>query len=156
MPPCRRVVGATVAVGVAAVGHAALTWPPRAALALFLGGGTVAAVGEFTAVRFGWLRHHVGPQVAGVPPYTLLGWTGVVYVALRGVLVVTEGWTAAVAAGLLAAGLNAIVDPVGVAAGCWSYTDDLPGPRYWGVPWWNAAGWVVVGGGVAGVAVVIH
>ena len=63
--------------------HAALTWPPRAAVALFAGGAAVAFVAEAVVIRLGWLEHHVGPRVLGVPLYALFRWTGLIYVAFR-------------------------------------------------------------------------
>ena len=132
--------------------HAALTWPPRAAVALFAGGAAVAFVAEAVAIRLRWLEHHVGPRVLGVPPYALFGWTGVVYVAFRVALLVANGRTAVVAGAALAAGYDALNDHRGVEAGLWTYTDDLPGPRHRGVPWWNVVGWLVVGGATAALS----
>ena len=132
--------------------HAALTWPLRAVVALFAGGATVAFVAEAIVIRLGWLEHHVGPRVLGVPPYALFGWTGLVYVAFRAVLLVADGRTAVVAGAALAAGYDALNDHRGVEAGLWTYTDDLPGPRHRGVPWWNVVGWLVVGGTTAALS----
>ena len=132
--------------------HAALTWPPRAAVALFAGGAAVAFVAEAVVIRLGWLEHHVGPRFLSVPPYALFGWTGLVYVAFRVALLVADGWTAVVAGAALAAGYDALNDHRGVEAGLWTYTDDLPGPRHRGVPWWNVVGWLVVGGATASLA----
>jgi hypothetical protein len=152
MPDGRIYVASTVAVGLVAMAHAALTWPLRAVVALFAGGATVAFVAEAIVIRLGWLEHHVGPRVLGVPPYALFGWTGVVYVAFRVALLVADGRTAVVAGAALAAGYDALNDHRGVEAGLWTYTDDLPGPRHRGVPWWNVVGWLVVGGATASLA----
>ena len=152
MPDGRVYVASTVAVGLVAMAHAALTWPLRAVVALFAGGATVAFVAEAVVIRLGWLEHHVGPRVLGVPPYALFGWTGVVYVAFRVALLVANGRTAVVAGAALAAGYDALNDHRGVEAGLWTYTDDLPGPRRRGVPWWNVAGWLVVGGAMAALS----
>jgi hypothetical protein len=152
MPDGRIYVASTVAVGLVAMAHAALTWPPRAAVALFAGGAAVAFVAEAVVIRLGWLEHHVGPRVLGVPPYALFGWTGLVYVAFRVALLVADGRTAVVAGAALAAGYDALNDHRGVEAGLWTYTDDLPGPRHRGVPWWNVVGWLVVGGATASLA----
>jgi len=73
MPDGRIYVASTVAIGLVAVAHAALTWPLRAVMALFVGGATVAFVAEAVVIRPGWLEHHVGPRVLGVPPYALFG-----------------------------------------------------------------------------------
>ncbi|MFB6121701.1 MAG: carotenoid biosynthesis protein [Halobacteriaceae archaeon] len=148
-----RVVGTTLVFGLAALAHAALTWPLAATLALFGGGAAVAFVAELGAVQRGWLVHHVGPKVAGVPLYALLGWTSTVYGALRVALLVTDGWAAVAGASALATTADALTDHRGVAAGWWTYTDALPGPDVLGVPWWNAVGWAVVSGLTAGLAV---
>ena len=149
MPDGRIYVASTVAIGLVAVAHAALTWPLRAVVALFAGGATVAFVAEAVVIRLGWLEHHVGPRVLGVPPYALFGWTGLIYVAFRVALLMADGRTAVVAGAALAAGYDALNDHRGVEAGLWTYTDDLPGPRHRGVPWWNVAGWLAVGGATA-------
>jgi hypothetical protein len=152
VPDSRAFVASTVGLGLVAMAHAALTWPPRAAVALFAGGAAVAFVAEAVVIRLGWLEHHVGPRVLGVPPYALFGWTGVVYVAFRVALLVADGRTAVVAGAALAAGYDALNDHRGVEAGLWTYTDDLPGPRHRGVPWWNVVGWLVVGGATAALS----
>ena len=137
----RTLVVTTVALGTLALAHAALTWPPVATLAFFGGGALVAFVAEAVVIELDWLEHHVGRTVGGVPLYVLFGWTGTVYVAFRVALLVTDGWTAVAVAGVLATGYDVLTDHRGVAAGYWTYTDDLSGPRYRGVPWWNFAGW---------------
>ena len=141
----RRIfAGTVVAIGIVAVAHAAVTWPLSATIAFFGGGAIVAFVAEAVAIDRGWLEHHVGPKLVGVPLYVLFGWTGTVYVAFRVSLLVTDGWIAVVAAGVLATGYDVLVDHRGVEDGHWTYTDDLPGPRPRGVPWWNFAGWLVI------------
>jgi uncharacterized membrane protein len=57
---------------------------------------------------------------------------------------VTDGWTAVAATGVLATTYDVITDHRGVADGHWTYIDELPGPRYHGVPWWNFAGWFAI------------
>ena len=56
MPDSRVYIASTVAVGLVAMAHAALTWPPRATVALFAGGATVAFVAEAVAIRPGLAR----------------------------------------------------------------------------------------------------
>jgi len=143
---------ATVSIGSLALGHAVLTWPTSAVLALFGGGAVVAFVAEAAVVHLGWLEHHIGPKLAGVPLYVLFGWTGVVYVAVRTVLLVTSGWPAVIAATGLATTYDLLTDHRGVEEGYWTYTDDLPGPRYRAVPWWNFAGWLLISTTTAGLA----
>ncbi len=149
----REVVAGSAALGLGGLAHAALTWPAGATVAFFLGGALVAFVAEAVVIDRGWLEHHVGPHVAGVPLYVLPGWTGVVYVAFRGALLVTDGAAAVVLAAALATGYDVLTDHRGVAEGYWTYTDDLPGPRWRGVPWWNFAGWVAVSSVTAALAV---
>lgn len=134
----------TVALGLVALLHAALTWPPAATLAFFGGGALVALVAEAVVIKLDWLEHRIGPKVSDVPVYVLFGWTGVVYVAFRLSLLVTDGWAAVVVAAVLATTYDALTDHRGVSDGHWTYTDDLPGPRPRGVPWWNFAGWLLV------------
>jgi uncharacterized membrane protein len=45
---------------------------------------------------------------------------------------------------VLATAYDLFTDHRGVDEGHWTYTGDLPGPRYRGVPWWNFAGWLVI------------
>lgn len=152
----RAFAASTVALGVVAVGHAVVTWPARMTVAFFAGGALVAFIAEAVVIRLGMLDHHVGPKALGVPLYVLFGWTGVVYAAFRLALLVTDGWPAVALAALLATGYDALTDPRGVAEGFWSYTDDLPGPRPAGVPWWNTVGWFVISALTAGFAVAVR
>jgi uncharacterized membrane protein len=144
VPDQRQFALSGVAVGLVALGHALLTWPVAATVAHFGGGALVAFAAEAAVIRLGWLKHHIGPKIAGVPVYILFGWVGTVYVAVRIALLVTGGWTAVVTAGVLATTYDLLTDHRGVADGHWSYTDDLPGPRARGVPWWNFAGWLLI------------
>jgi hypothetical protein len=137
------IVGTTLLGGIA-LGHAALTWPVAATVALFGGGALVAFVAEAVVIHRGWLEHHVGPKLFGVALYVLPGWTGTIYVAFRLAQTVAEGRFAVILAALVATVADALLDPFGVAAGYWTYTGGPSGPSYLGVPWWNAAGWFVV------------
>lgn len=140
----RAFAATAVALGIVALAHAALTWPPYATLAFFGGGALVAFVAEAAVIDLDWLEHHVGPKVVGVPLYIPFGWTGTIYVAFRAALLATDGWTAVVVAGVLATAYDALTDHRGVADGHWTYVDGLPGPRYRGVPWWNFVGWFAI------------
>lgn len=144
MASSRSFVGSVVAVGLVALAHAAFTWPAYAVVAFFGGGALVAFVAEAVVINLDWLEHHVGPKAVGVPLYVLFGWTGVIYVMFRIALLVTSGWAAVAIAGALATGYDVLTDHRGVADGHWTYTDDVPGPRDRGVPWWNYAGWFVI------------
>jgi uncharacterized membrane protein len=152
MPNTRTFVGSVLALWGVALATAVLTWPLEAAVALFVGGAAIAFAAELAVVQLGWLEHHVGPKLLGVPLYVLAGWTGTVYVAYRVALLATEGWPAVALAAVLATAYDVTADPRGVADGHWTYHTDLGGPSYQGVPWWNFAGWLVVAAATAGVA----
>ncbi|WP_435118341.1 carotenoid biosynthesis protein [Halolamina sp. C58] len=141
----RRYVGSQIALFLATLLHALLTWPPAEAVALFAGGIAVAFAVEAPAIRAGLFTHHLRPKLAGVPVSILLAWPAVVYLAVRAASLVVGGpvavaWLAAVLATLA----DAAVEPRAVRDGAWAYADVLPGPRVRGVPWWNAAGWLGV------------
>ncbi|WP_336036953.1 carotenoid biosynthesis protein [Halobacterium yunchengense] len=140
----RAFAASAAGLGVLALAHAALTWPPAAVLAFFAGGAAVAFVAEAVVVNLGWLEHHVGPKALGVPLYVLLAWVGTLYVAFRVALLVTTDWPAVALTAVLATGYDVLSDNRGVADGRWTYTDDLPGPRHGAVPWWNYAGWLLI------------
>jgi len=149
----RRFVGGSVALGGLALGHAALTWPSRATVAFFCGGAAIAVLAEAVAINAGWLDHHVGPKLAGVPLYLLPAWTGTVYVAVRIALFVTDGPTAVALAAALATTYDVLTDHRGVEEGLWSFRGGPPGPRFRGVPWWNFAGWFAISAAVAALGV---
>ena len=152
MVSSRGFAATTVALGLVTLGHALLTWPLAATVALFGGGTLVAFVAEAVAINLGLLEHHVGPKLLGVPLYVHFGWTGVVYVALRLALLVVDGLAAVALAAVLATASDVLTDHRGVAEGHWTYTDDLPGPRLREVPWWNFAAWLVISGVTAALA----
>ncbi len=149
----KRVFAATtIAVGIVALFHAIVTWPLPATLALFGGGALVAFIAEAVVVNLGWLDHNIEPKAVGVPLYLLFGWTGTIYVAFRVALLVTDGWAAVAVAAVLATTYDVFTDHMGVEDGHWTYTDDLPGPRYRDVPWWNYVGWLLISCLTAGLA----
>ena len=151
----RTVAGTTVLFGAVALGHAALTWPLEATLALFVGGALLAFFGEAIVVALDLLEHHVGPNVLGVPLYVLAGWTAVIYVALRIALLVTTGLAVVLLTAAIATGYDVLTDNRGVADGHWTYSDEVAGPRHREVPWWNYAGWFVISAATASLAVVL-
>lgn len=140
----RVFAGITVAVGVVALAHAVFTWRIYPILVLFGGGALVAFIAEAFVINLGWLKHHIGPKVAGVPLYVLFGWTGTIYIVFRISLLVTDGWMSVAVTGALATTYDILADHHGVRDGHWTYTDDLPGPRLRGVPWWNFVGWFAI------------
>jgi uncharacterized membrane protein len=148
----QRYVWSTVAIGVVALGHALLTWPLGQTVAVFAGGATLAFVAEVVGVHLGLLEHHLGRKLLGAPLYVLFGWTGLIYVAVRLAMLVTAGLPAVLLAAVLTTTYDLLVDHRGVADGYWTYTDDLPGPRHRGVPWWNYAAWFVLTASTASLA----
>jgi len=135
-----------VAIFAVALAHAALTWPPRAVLALFVGGAALAAVAEVAVILLGLLEHQLEPQIAGVPLVVLLAWPAIVYASLRiALLVAPPGAAAAALAAVLATAADVVTDPDGVEHGVWRYPEaPVSTPRYRGVPWWNFAGWLLI------------
>lgn len=135
-----------VAIFAVALAHAALTWPPRAVLALFVGGAALAGVAEVVVIAAGLLEHELEPQVAGVPLVVLLAWPAVVYASLRvALLVAPAGPPAAALAAVLATAADVVTDPDGVERGVWRYPEAaVSTPRYRGVPWWNFVGWLLI------------
>lgn len=148
----RTFAATTAGLGILALLHAVLTWPPAAVAAFFAGGAAIAFVAEAVVINLGLLEHHAGRKLLGVPLYVLFGWVGAVYVPFRIALLVTDGWLAVALGAVLATAYDALVDNRGVADGRWTYTDDLPGPRHGQVPWWNYAGWLAISTSTAGLA----
>lgn len=136
--------GSTVGLGLIAISHAILTWPTDAVLVFVGVAVAMAFLGEVIVISRGWLVHHIGPRVIGVPVYVLFGWTAVLYVAMRVSLLIVEGMLVVLLTATLATGYDILVDHHGVESGYWTYTDDIPGPRYRSVPWWNYAGWFLI------------
>lgn len=141
----RRYVGSQIALFLATLLHALLTWSPAETIALFAGGIAVAFAVEAPAIRAGLFTHYLRPKLAGVPVSILLAWPAVVYLAVRSASLLVDG-TIAVAglAAVIATLADAAVEPSAVRDGAWAYADVIPGPRVRGVPWWNAAGWLGV------------
>lgn len=144
MSSSRIFVLISVGMGIAGIAHALLTWPLSAVMAFFAGGALVAFIAEAIAINLGWLDHHIGPKILGVPLYVLFAWTGLVYLVFRVTLLVSSGMEAVLLTAVIATGYDILTDHQGVEQGHWTYTDELPGPRYRGVPWWNYAGWFVI------------
>lgn len=134
-----------VLVAIALV-HAVVTWPLADVAVLFLGGATLAFVGEVATVRAGLLEHRLRPQVLGVPLVVLLAWPATVYVFYRlALLAVPPGVPAAVLAAVLATLSDVLQDPMLADRGLWDYPESaISELRYRGVPWWNFAGWLVI------------
>jgi hypothetical protein len=147
----RTFVALTAGLGVAALAHAALTWPADAVVAFFGGGMAVAFVAEAAVINAGLLEHHIGPKVLGVPVYILPAWAGGLYVWFRVSLLVADGWLAVALTAVLATAYDAAIDNRGVEDGRWTYSD-VPGPWHGRVPWWNYVGWLAISTATAGLA----
>lgn len=136
----------TLALCGLAPAHALFTWPLVTVVALFGGGVLVAAPLEMTGVRAGLLEHRLRPQVADVPLAVVAAWPTVVYVSYRvALLVAPSPVAAAVLAAAIATLWDAVVDPVMVRRGAWTYPPSpVSRPRFRGVPWWNFVAWPCV------------
>jgi putative membrane protein len=150
-------VASVVAFFAASAAHAALTRGPgwtAAFLAGTLGGALAAeAVGVHTGWPFGRYTYGstLGPRVFGVPVVVPLAWAMTAYPAL----LLGRRWAAAtargrrgravtaLAGGATLTGWDLFLDPQMVAEGHWSWASE--GPALNGIPWTNAAGWLLVG-----------
>jgi uncharacterized membrane protein len=122
-------------------------------------GYAIPVLGELLAVNvLKVLRHHLRPQVAGVPVAIALGWYNVTY----GTFAVTESILNATglrenersralapAAALAATNLDLLLDPYGLDLGLWewsrdgSYATEVEGSNgKRGIPLLNHAGWI--------------
>jgi uncharacterized membrane protein len=124
-------------------------------------GNAMPVLGELFAVNvLKLLRHHLRPQVGGVPLVIALGWYNVTYgtfAMMESILNVSEppeverSRALAPAAALAATSLDLLLDPAGLYFGLWQWSVDGPyaaevegpsGKR--GVPLLNFAGWLGV------------
>jgi uncharacterized membrane protein len=126
-------------------------------------GTAIPILGELLAVHvLRMLRHHVQPQIRGVPLAIALGWYNVGYgtwTIVKGTIDnaadsrVRKGLAPAVA--LAATNLDLLLDPFGLELGLWEWSEDGPyasevkgtnGKR--GVPLLNFAGWLALTTGI--------
>jgi uncharacterized membrane protein len=126
-------------------------------------GTAIPILGELLAVHvLRMLRHHVQPQIRGVPLAIALGWYNVGYGTWTIVKAtidnaadsrVRKGLAPAVA--LAATNLDLLLDPFGLELGLWEWSEDGPyasevkgtnGKR--GVPLLNFAGWLALTTGI--------
>jgi uncharacterized membrane protein len=122
-------------------------------------GTAIPALGEHLAVNIlKMLRHHVRPQVRGVPLAIALAWYNVGYgtfAVMESILDATdphEGQKSRAlvpAASLAATSLDLLLDPAGLDLNLWQWRDDSPyaaevkGPNgKRGVPLLNFVGWI--------------
>ena len=136
----------------------------RTLLFAALGNG-IPILGELLTVRvLKMLRHHVRPQVKGVPLAIALGWYNVGY----GTLAIVKGainnsadpqgrnsLALAPATALAATNLDLLLDPLGLELGLWEWSEDGPyasevkGPNCKrGIPLLNIVGWLALTTGV--------
>jgi uncharacterized membrane protein len=136
----------------------------RTLLFAALGNG-IPILGELLAIHvLKVLRHHVRPQVKGVPLAIALGWYNVGY----GTLAIVKGTinnaadpqgrkslALAPATALAATSFDLLLDPFGLELGLWEWSEDGPyasevkGPNgKRGVPLVNFAGWFALTTGV--------
>jgi uncharacterized membrane protein len=128
-------------------------------------GNAIPVLGELLAVNvLKLLRHHMRPQVGGVPLAVALGWYNVAYgtfAMMESILKVSgphkgeRSRALAPAAALAATSLDLLLDPAGLDLGLWqwnvdgSYAAEVEGPSgKRGVPLLNFAGWLGVTAGV--------
>jgi uncharacterized membrane protein len=128
-------------------------------------GSAIPILGELLAVHIlRMLRHHVRPQVNGVPLAIALGWYNVGY----GTLAIVNGTinnaadpqgskslALAATTALGATSFDLLLDPFGLKLGLWEWSEDGPyasevkGPNgKRGVPLLNFAGWLALTTGV--------
>jgi len=144
-------------VATLSVVHSLRTRGFRSTLLFAAFGNAIPILGELVAVNvLKVLRHHVRPQVGGVPLAIALGWYNVGYGTLTVIESITHatdegqrGRALAPAAALAATSLDLLLDPLGLDLGLWEWSGDSPyaseveGPnKKRGVPLLNFAGWI--------------
>src|SRR5918995_3760956 len=153
-------------VGALNVIHSLRTQGLRRTLLFAALGNGIPILGELLAIHvLKVLRHHVRPQVKGVPLAIALGWYNVGYGTLAIVNGIIydgadphqgrESLALAPATALAATNLDLLLDPLGLELGLWEWSEDGPyasevkGPNgKRGVPLLNFAGWLALTTGV--------
>jgi uncharacterized membrane protein len=129
-------------------------------------GNAIPILGELLTVRvLKMLRHHMRPQVKGVPLAIALGWYNVGYGTLaivKGIVYDAadphqgrESLALASATALAATSFDLLLDPYGLDLGLWEWSEDglyaseIKGPNgKRGIPLLNFAGWLALTSGV--------
>jgi uncharacterized membrane protein len=129
-------------------------------------GNAILILGELLTVRvLKMLRHHVQPQVKGVPLAIALGWYNVGYGTLAIVNSIVydaadphqgrESLALASATALAATSFDLLLDPYGLDLGLWEWSEDglyaseVKGPNCKrGIPLLNFVGWLALTTGV--------
>jgi uncharacterized membrane protein len=141
--------------------HSLQTQGLRRTLLFAVLGNAIPILGELVAVNvLKVLRHHVRPQVGGVPLAIALLWYNVGYGTIAMMISTTNGPdphkgrespALAPAAALAATSLDLLLDPFGLDLGLWEwsgdgqYASEVKGPNgKRGVPLLNFAGWIAL------------
>jgi uncharacterized membrane protein len=155
----RAITTHSLVVASLSVAHSLWARGLRRTLLFAATGNFIPILGELLAVNvLKVLRHHVRPQVGGVPLAIALGWYNVGYgtfAVMESIISATnphEGRKSralAPAAALAATSLDLLLDPFGLDLGLWEWNGDGPyasevkGPNgKRGIPLLNFAGWI--------------
>ncbi len=146
--------------------HSLRTRGLRRTLLFAVLGNAIPILGELLTVRvLRMLRHHVRPQVKGVPLAIALGWYNVGYATLalvKGIIYDgadphqgRESLVLASATALAATSFDLLLDPFGLELGLWEWSEDglyaseVEGPNCKrGIPLLNFVGWLALTTGV--------
>jgi uncharacterized membrane protein len=162
----KAVTAHSLIVAALSVIHSLRTRGLRRTLLFAALGNAIPILGELLTVRvLKMLRHHVQPQVKGVPLAIAFGWYNVGY----GILAMVNGMiydaadphqdreslALASATALAATSFDLLLDPFGLELGLWEWSEDGPyasevkGPNCKrGIPLLNFAGWLALTTGV--------
>ena len=157
----KAVTAHSMIIAALSVVHSLRTQGLRRTLLFAVLGNAIPILGELVAVNvLKILRHHVRPQVGGVPLAIALLWYNVGYgtiAMMRGTINATdqhkrrESPALAPAAALTATNLDLLLDPLGLDLGLWEWSGDGPyapevkGPNgKRGVPLLNFVGWLAL------------
>ncbi len=155
----RAITAHSLIVATLSVAHSLRTRGLRSTLLFVASGNAIPILGELVAVNvLKLLRHHVRPQVGGVPLAIALGWYNVGYGTLAVIESITqttdEGQRSRAlvpAVALAATSFDLLLDPFGLDLGLWEwsgdsmYASEVEGPnKKRGVPLLNFAGWIAL------------
>ena len=161
----KAVTAHSLLVAALSVAHSLRTRGLRRTLLFAASGSVIPTLGELVAVNaLKLLRHHVRPQVGGVPLAIALLWYNVGYATLtlvKGNIDATdphngkESLALAPDVALAATSLDLLLDPFGLDLGLWEwreggrYAYEIKGPNgERGIPLLNFAGWIALTTGV--------
>lgn len=161
----KSVTAHSLIVATLSLAHSLRTRGLRRTVLFAASGSAIPILGELVAVNvLKLLRHHVRPQVGGVPLAIALLWYSVGYgtfATVRGSIYATdlpggkESPALAPAVALAATNLDLLLDPFGLDLGLWEwseggpYASEVEGPNEErGIPLLNFAGWIALTSGV--------